>query len=48
MTDPVKLDVQKFASREAKKVEAWLGSNWIPFGTGIALAEFVNWIIHKL
>ena len=45
MVDP-KIKIRDFAVKEEKKAEAWLGTNWVPFSTGVVagiLVEFILW-----
>jgi len=47
MIDP-KIDIKQFATKEEKIVEAWFGSNWIPFSVGLVLGIIVMLVLNRL
>lgn len=42
----IKTQISEFAAKEEKKVEAWFGSNFYPFGLGAAAMGIV-WLVVR-
>jgi len=44
----IKTEIKQFAAKEEAAAKAWFGTNWVPFGIGLAVGIIVTLIIHHL